>query len=58
MGISEATVFNWKRKFSELGTAELSRLGQLEDENFKLKQVVADLTVDKQILQDVFKKKL
>jgi len=58
MGISEATFFNWKRKFSGLGTSELRRLRQLEDENFRLKQVVADLTLDKQMLQDVLKKKL
>ena len=58
MGISEATFFNWKRKFSGLGPAELRRLRQLEDENTRLKQVVADLTLDKQMLQDVLKKKL
>lgn len=58
MGISEATFYNWKRKFSGLGTAELRRLRQLEDENARLKQVVADLTLDKQMLQDVLKKKL
>jgi putative transposase len=58
MGISEATFFNWKRKFSGLGTSELRRLRQLEDENARLKQVVADLTLDKQMLQDVLKKKL
>ena len=58
LGISEATFYNWKRKFSGLGTAELRRLRQLEDENARLKQVVADLTLDKQMLQDVLKKKL
>ena len=58
MGISEATFYNWKRKFSGLGTQELRRLRQLEDENARLKQVVADLTLDKQMLQDVLKKKL
>ena len=57
IGISEATFFNWKRKFSGLGTAELRRLRQLEDENSRLTQVVADLTLDKQMLQDVLKKK-
>jgi putative transposase len=57
LGISEATFFNWKRKFSGLGTSELRRLRQLEDENARLKQVVADLTLDKQMLQDVLKKK-
>jgi putative transposase len=58
IGISQATFYNWKRKFSGLGTSELRRLRQLEDENARLKQVVADLTLDKQILQDVLKKKL
>ena len=58
MGISEATFYNWKKKFSGLGTAELRRLRQLEDENARLKQIVADLTLDKQMLQDVLKKKL
>jgi putative transposase len=58
IGISEATFFNWKRKFSGLGTSELRRLRQLEDENARLKQIVADLTLDKQMLQDVLKKKL
>ena len=57
IGISEATFFNWKRKFSGLGTTELRRLRQLEDENSRLKQVVADLILDKQMLQDVLKKK-
>ena len=58
MGISEPTFYSWKKKFSGLGTAELRRLRQLEDENARLKQVVADLTLDKQMLQDVLKKKL
>jgi putative transposase len=58
MGISEATFYAWKKKFSGLGAAELRRLRQLEDENARLKQVVADLTLDKQMLQDVLKKKL
>lgn len=58
IGISEATFFNWKRKFSGLGTAELRRLRQLEEENARLKQIVADLTLDKQMLQEVLKKKL
>jgi putative transposase len=58
LGISDATFFNWKRKFSGLGTQELRRLRQLEEENARLKQVVADLTLDKQMLQDVLKKKL
>ena len=58
LGISEATFYNWKKKFSGLGSAELRRLRQLEEENSRLKQIVADLTLDKQMLQDVLKKKL
>jgi len=58
MGISEATFYNWKKKFGDLGVTELRRLRQLEDENAKLKQIVADLSLDKQMLQDVLKKKL
>lgn len=56
MGISEATFYNWKKKFGGLGVSELRRLRQLEDENSRLKQIVADLTLDKQMLQDVLKK--
>lgn len=56
MGISEATFYNWKKKFGGLGVTELRRLRQLEDENAKLKQIVADLSLDKQMLQDVLKK--
>lgn len=58
MGISEATFYNWKKKYGGLGVTELRRLKQLEEENYKLKQIVADLTLDKQMLQDVLKKKL
>ena len=56
MGISEATFYNWKKKYDGLGTAELRRLRQLEEENARLKQIVADLTLDKQMLQGVLKK--
>lgn len=58
MGISEATFYNWKKKYGGLGITELRRLRQLEDENSRLKQIVADLTLDKQMLQDVLKKNL
>ncbi len=58
IGISEATFYNWKKKYDGLGAAELRRLRQLEEENLRLKQIVADLTLDKQMLQDVLKKKL
>lgn len=58
MGISEATFYNWKKKYGGLGVPELRKLRQLEDENYRLKQIIADLTLDKQMLQDVLKKKL
>ena len=57
MCISEATFYNWKKKYGGLGIPELRKLRQLEDENMKLKQIVADLSLDKQMLQDVLKKK-
>ncbi|GAB3767097.1 hypothetical protein GCM10028817_51220 [Spirosoma pomorum] len=56
MGISEATFYNWKKKYGGLGVAELHRLHQLEEENRQLKQLVADLSLDKQMLQNVLKK--
>jgi putative transposase len=58
MGISEATFYRWKKKFGSLGVAEIRRLKQLEEENHRLKRLVADLTLDKQILQDALSKKL
>ncbi len=58
MGISEATFYNWKKKFAGLGPSELRRLRQLEEENAKLKKLVADLSLDKVMLQDVLSKKL
>ena len=58
IGISEQTFFRWKRKYGGLGVSELRRLRQLEEENRKLKQIVADLSLDKQMLQDVLSKKL
>ena len=58
LGISDATFYNWKKKYGGLGMNELRRLRQLEEENSKLKQIVADLTLDKHMLQDVLKKKL
>ena len=57
MGISEATFYNWKKKYGGLGVSELRRLKNLEEENEQLKKLVADLSLDKQILQDVLKKK-
>lgn len=58
LGISEATLYNWKKKFGGLGPSELRRLRQLEEENAKLKRLVADLSMDKAMLQDVLAKKL
>ena len=58
LGISEQTFYRWKKKYSGVGIAELRRLKQLELENKKLKQLVADLSLDKHMLQDVLKKKL
>jgi putative transposase len=58
MGISEATFYNWKKKYGGLGVSELRRLRQLEEENRKLKQRVADLSLDKVMLQDVIQTKL
>ena len=57
MGISEATFYNWKKKYGGLGVSELRRLKQLEEENQRLKRMVADLSLDKQMLQDVLSKK-
>jgi putative transposase len=57
MGISEATFYNWKKKYGGLGISELRRLRQLEEENARLKRMVADLSLDKQMLQDVLQKK-
>ena len=58
MGISENTFYRWKRKFFGMGVVELRRLRQLEEENRRLKQLVADLALDKVMLQDVLRKKL
>ena len=58
MGISDATFYNWRKKYGGLGPSELRRLRQLEEENSKLKRLVADLSLDKAMLQDVLAKKL
>jgi putative transposase len=58
MGISEATFYNWRKKYGGLGPSELRRLRQLEEENSKLKRLVADLSLDKVMLQDVLSKKV
>jgi putative transposase len=57
-GISEANFYNWRKKYGGLLPSEMKRLKQLEDENSKLKKLVADLSLDKAMLQDVIKRKL
>jgi putative transposase len=57
MGISEMTFYRWKRKYGGLGVSELRHLSQLEEENKRLKRMVADLSLDKRMLQDVLSKK-
>jgi putative transposase len=57
-GISQATYFNWKKKYDGLLPSEMRRLKQLEDENAKLRKVVADLSLDKEMLQDALRRKL
>jgi putative transposase len=57
-GVSEQTFYRWRKKYGGLEAGELRRLKQLEDENRKLKQLVADLSLDKHVLQDVIAKKL
>jgi putative transposase len=57
LGVSEATFYIWKKKYAHLGASELRRLRQLEDENARLKRLVADLTLDKHILTEVIRKK-
>lgn len=58
VGISPATYFNWKKKYAGLLPTEMKRLKQLEDENSRLKKIVADLTLDREMLQDVIRRKL
>ena len=57
IGISDATFYTWKKKYGDLGVTELRKMKQLQDENARLQRIVADLTLDKHILQEVLKKK-
>jgi putative transposase len=57
LGISEPTFYRWKKQFAGMGTMEIRRLKQLEEENAKLKRLVADLSLDKTMLQDVLRRK-
>ena len=58
MGVSEQSFYHWRRKFGGMGVAELRRLKSLEDECGRLKRLVADLSLDKHILQEVLSKKV
>lgn len=55
LGVTEQTFYRWKRKFAGMGVVELRRLRQVEEENRKLKQLVADLTLDKHMLQEALR---
>ncbi len=57
MGVSEASFYNWKRKYAGMGVSELRQLKSLEDENRRLKKLVADLSLDQHMLQEVLAKK-
>ena len=58
MGISEATFYRWKQLYGGLLPSEVKRLRQVEEENARLRKVVADLTLDKEMLQEVIHRKL
>jgi putative transposase len=58
LGVSEQTFYRWRKKYGVLAPSEVRRLKQLEDENRRLKQMVADLTLDRHMLQEVIRKKL
>lgn len=57
LGVSEATSYVWKKRFAHLGVSELRRIRSLEEENARLKQVVADLTLDKHMLSEALREK-
>ena len=58
LGVSDATFYAWKKKYAHLGVSELRRLRQLEDENSRLKRLVADLSLDKHMLSEALRKKV
>jgi putative transposase len=58
LGVTQATFYRWKKKYAGMGVSELRRLKQVEEENRKLKQLVADLSLDKHMLQEIVRKKL
>jgi len=57
LGVSVATLYNWRKKYEGMNGSDMRKLRQLQEENRKLKQAVADLTLDKMVLQDVLSKK-
>jgi putative transposase len=57
LGVSQATFFRWRKRYGDLGVPEIRELRQLREENRKLKQLVADLSLDKTILQESLRKK-
>ena len=57
MGVSEPTFYRWRKQFVGMGVPEIRRLKQLEEENGRLKRLVADLTLDRTMLQDVLRRK-
>ena len=57
-GISQATYFNWKKKYSGMMPSEMKRLRELEEENNRLKRIVADSSLDKEMLQDIVRRKI
>jgi putative transposase len=56
LGVSEATFYAWKKKYAHLGVSELRRLRQVEEENSRLKRLVADLSLDKHMLSEALRK--
>ena len=58
LGVSDATFYAWKKKYAHLGVSELRRLRQVEEENSRLKRLVADLSLDKHMLSEALRKKV
>ena len=58
LGVSQASFYTWKKQYAGMGVQELRELRQLRDENSRLKRLVADLSLDRQILQEIVSKKL
>lgn len=58
LGVSQASFYTWKKQYAGMGVQELRELRQLREENSRLKRLVADLSLDRQILQEIVSKKL